>query len=204
MRIAILGTGAMASALAGAWAAAGHRVIVAGRSADKARKLAEQHGVQAASPAEAAGAADVVLLAVTWEGIGDMLALAGPALAGKPLVDCTNAVDYATGRLRPATGSAAEHVAALAPGAHVVKALHLFAGTSWPAAGGRPAPTVAMCGDHEGALEAVSQLVRDLGGVPAVLGGLDRARQLEEVAGFVIRLVGVGRDPATAVPSVPV
>lgn len=55
MRIAILGTGAMASALAGAWAAAGHRVIVAGRSADKARKLAEQHGVQAASPAEAAG-----------------------------------------------------------------------------------------------------------------------------------------------------
>jgi predicted dinucleotide-binding enzyme len=60
-----------------------------------------------------------------------------------------------------------------------------------------------MCGDDPHALSLAEALVRDLGGVPAVLGGLDRARQLEDVAGFVIRLVTRGFDPATAIPSVP-
>jgi 8-hydroxy-5-deazaflavin:NADPH oxidoreductase len=62
--------------------------------------------------------------------------------------------------------------------------------------------TVAMCGDDPSALDVASVLVRGLGGQPAVLGGLDRARQLEEVAGFVIRLVSRGFNPATTIPSV--
>jgi 8-hydroxy-5-deazaflavin:NADPH oxidoreductase len=60
-----------------------------------------------------------------------------------------------------------------------------------------------MCGDDPAALRTVGQLVRDAGGVPAVLGSLDRARQLEEVAGFVIGLAFAGFDPRLAVPSVP-
>jgi 8-hydroxy-5-deazaflavin:NADPH oxidoreductase len=43
---------------------------------------------------------------------------------------------------------------------------------------------------------------RTLGQV-VVIGGLERGRQLEEVAGFVVRLVGLGVDPATAIPAVP-
>ena len=71
------------------------------------------------------------------------------------------------------------------------------------AGAGREAPaTVAMCGDDPAALRTVGQLVRDVGGVPAVLGSLDRARQLEEVAGFVIGLAFAGADPRFAVPSV--
>lgn len=63
--------------------------------------------------------------------------------------------------------------------------------------------TVAMCGDDPHALDVVGSLVRDVGGVPAVLGGLDRARQLEEAAGFEIGLAFAGIDPRSAVPSVP-
>jgi 8-hydroxy-5-deazaflavin:NADPH oxidoreductase len=62
---------------------------------------------------------------------------------------------------------------------------------------------VAMCGDDPAALRTVGQLVRDAGGVPAVLGPLDRTRQLEEVAGFVIGLAFAGVDPGSAIPSVP-
>lgn len=40
-------------------------------------------------------------------------------------------------------------------------------------------------------------------GQPAVLGALDRVRQLEEVAGFVIGLSFAGFDPRSAVPGVP-
>jgi predicted dinucleotide-binding enzyme len=60
-----------------------------------------------------------------------------------------------------------------------------------------------MCGDDPAALRTVGQLVQDAGGVPAVLGSLDRARQLEEVAGFVIGLAFAGVDPRLAIPSVP-
>lgn len=120
------------------------------------------------------------------------------------MIDCTNAVDYASGKLKPEDGSAAEHVAAVAAGAHVVKALHLFAGTSWltPDGHGQPPRTVAICGDDLTALENASQLIRELGGMPAVIGGLDHARQLEDVAGFVMQLVAAGHNPITAVPFV--
>lgn len=67
-----------------------------------------------------------------------------------------------------------------------------------------PTPTtVAMCGDDPRAPEIAGSLARDVGGVPAELGGLDRARQLEEVAGFVIALAFSGIDPQSAIPAVP-
>ncbi len=207
MRIGILGTGTLAAALGAVWARAGHEVVIGGRSADKARALAERlgGGARAVPPREAAAARDAVLLAVAWTGAEEMLALAGGpegTLAGAALIDPTNPVDHGTGMPRTAPGeSAAGRIAAAAPGAHVVKAFHLFPADQWTGPGGAPV-TVAMCGDDAPALEAAGELVRDAGGVPAVLGGLDRARQLEEVAGFVIGLVFSGHDPATAVPRV--
>jgi predicted dinucleotide-binding enzyme len=85
----------------------------------------------------------------------------------------------------------------------VVKALHLFAGASWPFAGERDAaPVVAVCGDDPGALNGVAALIGDLGGRTAVLGGLDAARQAEEAAGFVMRVVAAGANPRLAVPDV--
>jgi predicted dinucleotide-binding enzyme len=53
------------------------------------------------------------------------------------------------------------------------------------------------------ALGVVSELVRDVGGAPAVLGPLERVRQLEGVAGFVIGLASAGSDPNSAIPHVP-
>jgi 8-hydroxy-5-deazaflavin:NADPH oxidoreductase len=105
--------------------------------------------------------------------------------------------------LRTESGRAiADRVAELAPGAHVVKALHLLPSTRWSTPASSPV-TVAMCGNDRQALEVVGSLVRDIGGVPAVIGGLDRARQLEEVAGFVIALAFAGVDPQSAIPAVP-
>ena len=210
MHLGILGTGTMAAAVARGVLRAGHRVTIAGRSDDKARSLAARlgDGAHAAGPRAVAAECDAVLLAVALEGMEDMLRLAGAAegsLAGKALIDCTNAVDYASFALHLPAGSAAQEAAALAPGAHVVKALHLFAGESWlsePPAGTAPR-TVAMAGDDAAALDAAAELVRALGGVPAVVGGLDASRQLEDVAGFVMRLAAAGFDPSTALPVIP-
>jgi predicted dinucleotide-binding enzyme len=226
MKIAFLGTGNLAVALGKVWAAAGHEVFVTGRSSDNSAKAAAAFSGTSIAPARVGEVADVIVVAVGWEGLAPMLSMAGApegAFAGKTVIDCTNAVDYATGRLKPEHGSAAELVASLAPGAHVVKALHLFAGTSWPGraaeaardagatgagrdagvvgAGGRA--VVAVCGDEGEGLEVVAELVGDLGGEVAVVGGLGAARQLEEVAGFVMRVVAAGHNPRLAVPDVP-
>jgi predicted dinucleotide-binding enzyme len=207
MRIGILGTGAMAVALGAVWTRAGHEVLVGGRSKDKAAAAATRIGrtAQAVSPAEAVAGRDAVLVAVAWTGLRDILNAAGAAdgsLAGTPLIDPTNAVEHGVGELLTGDGRAvAQHVADWAPGAHVVKAFHLFTADQWGE--GREPVTVAMAGDDEAALRVTAQLVRDAGARPAVLGPLGRARQLEEVAGFVIGLAFSGVDPISAIPRIP-
>ncbi len=206
MRITILGTGTLAAALGGGWVRAGHAVVVAGRSADRARTLAAALGARAVPIGEAVAGADAVLLAVAHTGVADILhatAAATGALSGVTVVDPVNAVDHGGGPLRlPGDSSHAQRVAALAPGAHVVKAFHLFPSTQWTGPASGPV-TVPLCGDHAEALRTTGQLVRDLGAEPVVFGGLSRARQVEEAAGFVISLAFTGIDPATAVPSMP-
>ena len=198
----------MTVALGTAWAAAGHSIAVTGRSREPANRAAAEIGAAAASadPRDLADSADVVVVAVAWSGLQSALMLAdAPAgsLSGKTVIDCTNPVDYATGRMLPAAGSAADLVARLSPGAHVVKALHLFAGASWPFTGETAvSPVVAICGDDANALGHTAELITDLGGRTAVLGGLDSARQAEEVAGFVMRVVAAGANPRFAVPDV--
>jgi predicted dinucleotide-binding enzyme len=211
MRIGILGTGTLAAALGDGWARAGHEIVVGGRSRAKARGLAERLGrsVRAAEPRKVVAGCDAVLLAVASDGVEDMLRAAGAAdgsLAGTPLIDPTNAVEHGVGVLLTGPGeSMAERIAGLAPGAHVVKAFHLFPSDQWTGPHGpdEPTVTVAMCGDDPAALDVVGDLVRAVGGAPAVLGPLDRARQLEETAGFVIGLAFAGHDPRAAVPCVP-
>lgn len=63
------------------------------------------------------------MLAVPWDAVGDALPTAGP-LDGKVLVTCVSALrpDFSgqtMGMAAPIERSAAEHIAALAPGAHV-------------------------------------------------------------------------------------
>ncbi|NBH12110.1 NAD(P)-binding domain-containing protein [Amycolatopsis sp. SID8362] len=208
MKIGLLGTGNLAVALGSAWASAGHSIAVTGRSPERAKAAAEQIGAAATAvdPGRLADQAEAIVVAIAWEGLTDALRLVGGAegrLAGKTVVDCTNAVDYATGRLLPERGSAAELVADVAAGARVVKALHLFAGASWPFTGDVGAsPVVALCGDDTGAVSRTAALVADLGARTAVVGGLAAARQVEEAAGFVMRLVAAGANPRFAVPDV--
>ncbi|MEV0841082.1 NAD(P)-binding domain-containing protein [Actinocatenispora sera] len=208
MQIGMLGTGNLAVALSRAWSTAGHSIVVTGRDPGRVVAAAEQIGTTATSalPGRFATRVDVVVVAIAWDGLEQALRLVGGpegALAGKTVVDCTNPVDYATGRLLPETGSAAELVARVAAGAHVVKALHLFAGASWPFTGEADAsPIVALCGDDAEPLDRVASLVADLGARSAVLGGLAAARQVEEAAGFVTRVVAAGANPRWAVPDV--
>src|SRR5690242_15609053 len=123
MRIGIIGAGSVGGALGRGWARAGHEVTFGVRdtSDPKVTKLVEETGARAASVAEAAAGAEVVVLATPWEATEDAVRHAGD-LAGKIVFDCTNPLaPQLAGLTHGHETSGAEQVAGWARGARVVK-----------------------------------------------------------------------------------
>ena len=191
MKVAIIGTGNVGSALGGTFARAGHEVTLAARDAGKAKLVAAQVGATAAAtPAEAARDADVVVLAVPYSVLDEVaMELAGSA-AGKVVVDVTNPLtpDY-SGLATEGTRSAAEQLAERLPGAKVVKAFNTLFGAvqANPNAHGQPAD-VLVAGDDDDATSKVAELASSAGFRPVVAGPLDAARQMESLAFLNIRM----------------
>src|SRR5258706_2077944 len=91
MRIGILGLGLMGGKLGTIFARAGHEVIFSyARSERKLKRLAMEAGARAwaGTPADAARDSDVLLLAVHWSRVDDVLRQAGP-LKRKIIVSCS-------------------------------------------------------------------------------------------------------------------
>ncbi|WP_369242121.1 NADPH-dependent F420 reductase [Streptomyces sp. R21] len=206
MRIGVLGTGNMADALATHWVRAGHQVIIGGRDAHKAERLATRigSGAKSASLRAAAAFGQVVLAALPFGAGADVARELHAALEGKVLLDCCNPVGTGFRLLTEGDPSAAQQLAAAAPGAHVVKAFNLCHEDVWrmrpPVFDGRPL-AVPVCGDNEMALARVRELVRDVGCEPVRGGGLERAGLLEATAALFITLwVGEGADAQAIAP----
>lgn len=206
MRIGVLGTGNMAQALATHWVRAGHEVSIGGRDADKAARLATCIG-GSAKPASLRAAAEfgqVVLSALPYDAGASVAGELRAALDGKVLLDCSNPVGPGFRLLTEGGPSAAQQLAAAAPGAHVVKAFNLCHEDVWrmrpPVFDGRPL-AVPICGDDQAALVRASELVRDVGCDPVAGGGLERAGLLEATAALFIALwVGEGVDAQAIAP----
>ncbi|MFJ6718907.1 MULTISPECIES: NADPH-dependent F420 reductase [unclassified Streptomyces] len=206
MRIGVLGTGNMAQALATHWVRAGHEVVIGGRDAHKAERLATRMGggARPAGLRAAAESGQVVLAALPFGAGADVARELREALAGKVLLDCSNPLGPGFRLLTEGGPSAARRLAEAAPGAHVVKAFNLCHEDVWrmrpPVFDGRPL-AVPVCGDDEAALVRVGELVRDVGCEPVAGGGLDRAGLLEATAALFIALwVAEGADAQAIAP----
>ena len=91
MRVGVLGSGLMGGKLGTILARAGHEVTFSySRHPRKLERLARQAGgrARAGTPREAAERADVLLLAVHWSRLDDVLKQSGD-LAGKVILTCT-------------------------------------------------------------------------------------------------------------------
>jgi predicted dinucleotide-binding enzyme len=191
MKIAIIGTGNVGQALGGTFARAGHEVTFAAQDADKTRRVATSVGAGAAtSPAAAAAQAEVVVLAVPYAAAADVAREIAGATTGKVVVDATNPItpDYA-GLATAGGPSGAERLAALLPGARVVKAFNtLFASVQAnPDVHGTTLDGL-FATDDEAARETVAGLLGSLGFRPVHVGPLAAARELESLAWLNIRL----------------
>lgn len=200
LRIGILGSGLMGGKLGTLFARAGHEVVFSyARSRGKLEGLARDAGgkARAGTPREAVQAADVVLLAVHWSRVDDVLEQAGD-LSGKVIVTCSlpmNADD--TALVVAHTSSGAEELAKRIPKAHVVSAFNsipseVFFGVFGAKKNKRARPSLVYCGDHEDGKRVAAELIRDVGFEPVDAGPLRIARYTEPFALLVAQLAYEG------------
>jgi 8-hydroxy-5-deazaflavin:NADPH oxidoreductase len=168
--LSILGTGNMGQAIASVAAKGGHSV---------------QHLGQSDLDTPVTG--EVVVLAVPYPAVAEVLAQRGEQLAGKIVVDITNPLNFETfdSLVVPADSSAAAEIAAALPSARVLKAFNTtFAGTLAAGTVGPLTTTVLIAGDDADAKATLAGIVTS-GGLEAIdAGSLQRARELEAV-GFL-------------------
>ena len=182
MQITIIGTGNMARGIATRALAGGHSVTLLGTETEKAEALArELSGDVRAGQVGDPLAGDVIILAVWYAAIADVLSQYGDQLDGKVVVDITNPIDVdAFEPLELEAGSAAQEIAAKAPRAKVVKAFNTtFAGTLGEGRVADQPLDVLIASDADDAKETVSRIVADAGLRPIDAGPLKRAHELE-------------------------
>jgi predicted dinucleotide-binding enzyme len=191
--ISVIGGGGMAAAIGGLAAEAGHVVEVMARNAAKSRALAEQIGSGAtAGTFGHAPAGDLVILAVPYSAVLDVVKQYGDALAAKLLVDITNPINAAfTDFVTPQDSFGAREIAKVAPAdADIVKAFNTQFSHVLAAGPVEGLPLdVFLAGDDADAKAVVSAFIESLGLRPLDAGPLIMARPLEHIALLTLGLV---------------
>ncbi|HQR34460.1 MAG TPA: NAD(P)-binding domain-containing protein [Blastocatellia bacterium] len=193
MKIAIFGAGSVGGTLGKRLAAAGHEIHfgVTDPQSDKTQKLIAEIGAKAGTVSEAAASAEAILLATPWNVVEDALRDAGD-LRGRIIVDCTNPLAMGANGLGLTAGfdtSGAEQIAAMVPGAHVVKAFNQtgFGNMAEPSFGDKRS-LMFVCGDDAASRATVCKLSEDVSFETIDAGKLSIARLLEPLAMLWIHL----------------
>ena len=181
-KIGIVGAGKMGGALAELWAKAGHEVMISSRHPEELKAQAQAIGpkVHVGTVREAAAFGPVVLIAMPygkWPEISDEIK---SETVGKTVIDLTNPYPDRDG---PMAEQARKETTGVAdpkylPGAHLVRAFNSIIWTDLRKQAhraGAPA-AIAVAGDDANAVAVTSQLVRDAGFEPVMVGPLSSAR----------------------------
>ncbi len=200
--VAVLGgTGPQGRGLARRWATAGLPVVLGSRSAERAAhtatELASATGgdVRGLSNEDAAAAADVVVIAVPYDGHADLLRSLVDALAGKVVVDCVNPLGFdqqGAYALDVEEGSVAQQAAAILTGSTVVAAFHHVSAPLLDDPEISSVDTdVLVVGDDRDATDLVASLADAVPGMRGVYAG--RLRNARQVEALTANLISINR-----------
>ncbi|MEV4244801.1 NADPH-dependent F420 reductase [Streptosporangium canum] len=191
------GTGDQGKGLARRFAMAGHAVLIGSRSAERAAEAAAGLGLSArgADNATVAAEADVVIVAIPWEGHKSTLESLRAELAGKIVIDCVNPMGFdkqGAYALAVEEGSAAQQAAAVLPDSRVVAAFHHVSAVLLL----DPAVTevdldVLVLGDDREATDTVQALAGQIPGIRGVYAG--RLRNAHQVEALTANLISINR-----------
>jgi 8-hydroxy-5-deazaflavin:NADPH oxidoreductase len=203
------GTGPQGRGLALRWVAAGLRVIIGSRDANRAQSaaaelasLVDQAGttvvpgqVSGDENSRCAAAADIVLVAVPFDGHAELVRTLRASLAGKIVVDCVNALGFdrqGPYPLRVSAGSAAQQASGLLPESRVTAAFHhVSAVTLADLSVDKVDLDVLVLGDDRAATDQVRSLAETIPGVRGIYGG--RLRNAGQVEALTANLIAINR-----------
>jgi 8-hydroxy-5-deazaflavin:NADPH oxidoreductase len=198
LTIGILGgTGDQGKGLARRFALAGHSVIIGSRSAERAQQAADDLGlsVRGLENAAAATEADIVIVAVPWDGHKATLESLRAELAGKIVIDCVNPMGFdkqGAFALPVEEGSAAQQAAAVLSDSRVVAAFHhVSAVLLLDPEIAEMDLDVLVLGDDREATDLVQALANEIPGMRGIYAG--RLRNAHQVEALTANLISINR-----------
>jgi NADPH-dependent F420 reductase len=198
LSIAILGgTGDQGKGLARRFALAGHEVLIGSRSAQRAQEAADSigEGARGAENSVVAAEADIVIVAVPYEGHKALLESLRTELTGKIVVDCVNPLGFdkqGAYALAVEEGSAAQQAAAVLTESTVVAAFHHVSAVVLMDPGvDKVDLDVLVLGDDRAATDTVQALAGLIPGVRGVYGG--RLRNAHQIEALTANIISVNR-----------
>jgi predicted dinucleotide-binding enzyme len=185
MKIGIIGTGRIGSALAEHWAKAGHQLMISSRHPEQLRPLAERLGpqVRVGTPEEAAAFGEVLLISVPYGALPQVGRDYAAQMRGKIVLETGNPFPNRDGEMAEAARAKGTGVASaeLLPGVRLVRVFTSVPHTAVQGDAHRSGERIGvpLAADDAEALKLAERLVRDAGFDPVVVGGLARARDFD-------------------------
>jgi 8-hydroxy-5-deazaflavin:NADPH oxidoreductase len=185
LKIGIIGTGRIGSALARHWVEAGYEVFVSSRHPEELSGLVAQLGARAhaGTPREAAAFGTVILVSVPYGAMPQIGTDLRTELAGKVILDTSNPNE---GRDGPMAIDAKQKGAGIATAEflhnkRIVRAFNCIPAASLANDGNRKPERLAIPigGDDADALAIAQRLVRDAGFEPVFVGSLAKTREFD-------------------------
>ena len=187
LKIATIGAGREGGALGALFVKAGHPVMFSSRHPEQLKDMVAGLGslAKAGTVAEGVAFGDVVLLVVPYTAVAEIGKEYGAGLAAKKLViDVSNPIARRDGedlvKQVNAEGGAGLATQKALPDAHIVRAFNAIGFAQLPELAhrqGEPA-AVPIAGDDKDALTLASQLIKEIGFEPVVVGGLAMGKYL--------------------------
>lgn len=191
------GTGDQGRGLAYRWAVSGVDVVIGSRDTQRAQAVAAEigFGVRGDANLGVAAMADIVVVAVPWEGHVDVLESVAALVVGKIVVDCVNPIgfdDKGAYPLQVAEGSAAQQAAAILTESRVVAAFHHVSAVLL---NDRAVESIdcdiMILGDDRASTDLVAQLAASIPGARGIYAG--RLRNAHQIEALTANLISVNR-----------
>jgi predicted dinucleotide-binding enzyme len=183
VKIGIVGSGRVGGTLGAVWARAGHPVMFSSLDLEHDKKLAAEVGANASAgtPRQAAAFGDVLLISVPYGALPAVGKDLGELLKGKIVLDTSNPIEGRDGEIvkwamEKGAGLAS---AELLPGARIVRGFNAVSYVRMAEASkSQPRMGMPIAGDDPKAIAVVSELVREIGYEPVLIGPLAMGRYL--------------------------
>jgi hypothetical protein len=188
VKIGIIGAGHIGSAIGGLWVKAGHPVFFSSRHPEELKDLVAGLGplAQAGTVDQAIAFGDVVFMAVPYGAMPQIGRDYGKSLAGKIVLDATNAVASRDGAIADEVEHDGIGITSqkYLPRTRLVRAFNTLSYTIFATEANRPAPRLAVpiAGDDQEAVQTAARLVNDAGFDPVVVGKLPDASRFQRGA----------------------